>query len=202
MKCRGALGMPGGRTKIRIAIAGWFDAFGNDIAKRVRYLWNQGCNVKIVTTLAGRGVNRVLKAKYGRGPVPINRIGIDNNEDGVPERYLHMKAMVVKGVFGTSRRARILYSGSPNWSARAARSDEVLVRWWAGNTIVNKYIKQIDSLYSGPSAFGRTSTSGRTSAGTGLDAGLDAAFNVGNDVLLDRYTDPTAPALPGWFELD
>ena len=189
VRCKGARGMPGGRTVIRIAIAGWFDAFGNDIAKRVRFLWNHGCNIKIVTTLAGRGVNRVLKARYGRGPVPINRIGTDNNEDGVPERYLHMKAMVVKGVFGNNRLARVMWSGSPNWSSRAARSDEILIRWRTGNGIVNRYIRQVNALYGGPSAYGKSSTTMRT--------GLDAP-----DPLLERFTDPNAPALPEWFELN
>ncbi len=190
VKCRGAIGMPGGRTKIRIAIAGWFDAFGNDIARRVRYLWNHGCNIKIITTLAGRGVNRTLKAGYGRGPVPINRIGMDNNNDGVPEKYLHMKAMVVKGVYGGDRTARLLWSGSPNWSARAARSEEVLLRWNTGTGVVDRYIRQIDSLYSGPSAYAKSGTTARTS----VDAGTDP--------LLTRYTDPDAPALPEWFQLD
>ncbi len=190
VRCKGATGMPGGRTKIRIAIAGWFDAFGNDIARRVRYLWNHGCNIKIITTLAGRGVNRTLKAGYGRGPVPINRIGNDYNNDGVPENYLHMKAMVLKGVYGGDRTARLLWSGSPNWSSRAARSEEVLLRWNTGAGVVDRYIRQIDSLYSGPSAYAKSGTTAR------------ASIDAGTDPLLTRYTDPNAPALPEWFQLD
>ncbi len=187
VQCTGALGMPGGRTKIRIAIAGWFDAFGTDIARRVRTLWNSGCDIRIVTTLAGRGVNQVLKAGYGRGPVPIDRIGVDPNNDGVPDKYLHMKAVAIKGVFDGNRRARVLITGSPNWSTRASRSDEVLIRWKTpGSGVVDAYIRHIDNLYTGPWSYARTGTTARTGA----------------DPLLRSVTDPDAPALPAWFELD
>ena len=191
VQCRGALGMRGGRTKIRIAVAGWFDAFGNDIARRVRFLWNQGCDIKVVTTLAGRGVNQILKAGYGRGPVPIDRIGIDRNEDGVPDKYLHMKAIAIKGVFAGNRRANVLITGSPNWSTRASRSEEVLIRWRAGGSrIVNQYMRHIDRLYSSPWSYSKTST--RPGAKT----------QAGADPLLRRATEPGAPTLPDWFELD
>ncbi len=189
VRCRGALGMVGGRTKIRIAIAGWFDDFGTDIARQVRRLWDHGCDIKIVTTLAGRGANRVLKAGYGRGPVPINRIGVDRNEDGVPEKYLHMKAVAIKGVFGDDRRARVILTGSPNWSARAARSEEMLVRIPVRSPMVDAYIVQINRLYGGPAAFARTAVGARSGDPVG-------------DALLRRYTNPDAGALPAWFELD
>ena len=60
----------GKRTVVRIAIAGWFDEFGLRIAHQVRRLWDNGCDLRIVTTLAGRKINRVLKQRYGRGRVP------------------------------------------------------------------------------------------------------------------------------------
>ena len=72
------------RTKIRIAIAGWFDAFGTTISKQVRSLWGRGCDIKIITTLAGRDVNRTLRSRKGRGPVPIRRVTIDRNQDRIP----------------------------------------------------------------------------------------------------------------------
>jgi hypothetical protein len=39
---------------IRIAIAGWFDKYGDAIARKVRRLWDRGCDIKIVTTLGGQ----------------------------------------------------------------------------------------------------------------------------------------------------
>ena len=118
-----------GKTRVRIAIAGWFDSFGTDISKTVRRLWDQGCDVKIITTLAGRGVNQTLKNGRGRGAVPIRRVTIDRNGDRVPERYLHMKAISIHGGFGNDPSADVLITGSPNWSSRAQRSDEIVFRF-------------------------------------------------------------------------
>src|SRR3712207_4168501 len=67
VRCKGATGRTGthGRTKSRIAVAGWFDDYGADIAKRIRKLWDHGCDIRIVTTLTGRGVNRALRDGSG-----------------------------------------------------------------------------------------------------------------------------------------
>ena len=144
------------RTKVRIAIAGWFDAFGYDIARKVRRLWDRGCNIRIITTLAGGGVNRVLRNPRGRGPVPIRKVTIDNDLDGIPERYLHMKAIAIKGGFSGNRRANVLITGSPNWSSRASRSDEIVFRFLRSRRMATRYIRHIDRLYRGPWSHSRT----------------------------------------------
>ena len=88
VRCKGTKGGTGNgnhRTVIRMAIAGWFDSYGQKIADRLRQLWNAGCDIRIVTTLAGRGINQTLKDPRGRGPVPIRRLTVDRNADGIPE---------------------------------------------------------------------------------------------------------------------
>jgi len=152
VECTGALGMPGARTRIRIAVAGWFDAYGERIARRVRSLWEQGCDVKIITTLAGRGVNRTLKSARGRGPVPIRQLEEDRNGDGTAERYLHMKAIAITGVFDGDPRAKVVITGSPNWSTTASTSDEVLVRMTKTGGLAATYQRWIDQLYGSPSS--------------------------------------------------
>ena len=69
----------GSRTKIRIAVAGWFNGYGEEIARKVRSLWDRGCDIRIVTTLLGRGVNRALRNPAGRGPVPIHSLYQDRD---------------------------------------------------------------------------------------------------------------------------
>ena len=167
------------RTRIRIAIAGWFDAFGTDIAKQVRALWAQGCNIKIITTLAGHGTNRTLRSRKGRGPVPIRRVIIDRNQDRVPERYLHMKAVAIKGVFDGDTSADVLLTGSPNWSARANRSDEILFRFLDVPKLVAQYSAHVDRLFAQQFSRGKTTSK----------------------QLLGRYLEGDE-SLPGWFELD
>jgi phosphatidylserine/phosphatidylglycerophosphate/cardiolipin synthase-like enzyme len=151
VRCIGATGGTGngaGRTSIRIAIAGWFDSYGQQIADRLRQMWDRGCDVKIVTTLAGRGVNQTMRQSYGRGPVPIKEDTVDRNSAGIPERYLHLKALSISGVYGGDTSASVVFTGSPNWSARAQRSDEVWVRVLSKPSMVRHYNIHVNSLYS------------------------------------------------------
>jgi hypothetical protein len=173
VRCKGATGGTGngaGRTEVRIAIAGWFDAYGQDIANRLRQMWDRGCDVRIVTTLAGRGVNQTLRQRYGRGPVPVREVTVDRNADGIPERYLHLKALAISGVYAGDTSASALFTGSPNWSARAQRSDEVWVRVLDHPGVVRSYQRHVDNLYASRFAHARSTptgtTLGRTAAGT------------------------------------
>lgn len=171
VRCKGATGHTGngaGRTVVRIAIAGWFDAYGQAIADRLRTMWDRGCDIKIVTTLAGKGVNQTLKQRYGRGPVPVREVTVDRNADGIPERYLHLKALAISGVYAGDTSASALFTGSPNWSARAQRSDEVWVRVLDRAAMVTKYRKHVNNLYASRFAHARTTSSGTTLGRTAI----------------------------------
>jgi hypothetical protein len=185
--CRGAKGRTGnaaGRTKIRIAVAGWFDAYGEDIAVQLRKLWDRGCDIRIVTTLAGRGVNRTLKAGYGRGPVPIQELTVDRNSDGIPERYLHQKSIAISGVFGKNKAASVVLTGSPNWSTRAQRSEELWFRLMDRPGITRRYLRHVERLYASPYSSRELLTP------ADLRRGLAARRVAGS------------PGLPDWLELD
>jgi phosphatidylserine/phosphatidylglycerophosphate/cardiolipin synthase-like enzyme len=143
------------RTVVRIAIAGWFDEFGIRIAQQVRRLWDNGCDLRIVTTLAGRKINAILKRRYGRGRVPIRQVTIDDNRDGIPERYLHMKSIAVKGWVDGDPHAHTLFTGSPNWSGEARISDEVWVQVRHAKDLVRAYSRVTDQMFFGPAAHGR-----------------------------------------------
>lgn len=188
VRCHGALN--GKRTKIRIAVAGWFNAYGEEIAREVRSLWDRGCDVRIVTTLLGRGVNRTLRRSSGRGPVPIHRLYQDRDADGVPERYLHMKSVSIQGVYGSDKSANVVLTGSPNWSARAARSDEVWVKVFEAKVLANRYASWIDRL-----------------RGINLDQGEEdlrvAMRHYAQERRLQmRETGTSGPIFPDWLELD
>ena len=144
-----------GRTVVRIAIAGWFDEFGVRIAQQVRRLWDTGCDLRIVTTLAGRKINAILKRRYGRGRVPIRQVTIDNNRDGIPERYLHMKSIAVDGYYDGDPNANVVFTGSPNWSGEARASDEVWVEVRKAKDLVRAYSRFTDRMFFGPAAHGR-----------------------------------------------
>jgi phosphatidylserine/phosphatidylglycerophosphate/cardiolipin synthase-like enzyme len=192
VSCTGTTGNAGNgkhRTVIRIAIAGWFDAYGNDIARRVRALWDQGCDIRIITTLAGRGVNQALKNPRGRGPVPVRQLTFDPNEDGIPERYLHMKNIAISGVFGGDHSAHVLITGSPNWSTRAQRSDEILFRILKATKMVNQYQANTDRLFFSDWAHLRTTPSMKLLMKSAGKSGEVPNLRTGENV-------------PDWFELD
>ena len=191
VRCRGATGGTGtnGRTKIRIAVAGWFDSYGEDVAKRLRRLWDRGCDVRVVTTLAGRGVNRALKAGYGRGPVPQRELAWDRNYDGLPDRYLHQKSLAISGVYDGDTSASVVFTGSPNWSARAARSEEVWVRILGRENLTRRYVDRTDRMFFSPVSSARVTT----------PAGLRRAAEV-----RARTTGGATGRVtfPDWLELD
>jgi phosphatidylserine/phosphatidylglycerophosphate/cardiolipin synthase-like enzyme len=187
VRCHGATGRTGtrdGRTKIRVSVAGWFDSYGQAIADELRRLWDRGCDVKIITTLAGRGVNQTLKAGTGRGPVPIRQLALDTNRDGVPDRYLHSKSMAISGHFGRDTAASVVLTGSPNWSTRAARSEELWVRVLDHAGMTRQYLRRVDRLYASRFSSPRLTT----------PAQLRQA--------LARYARVAGPQSLDWFELD
>jgi phosphatidylserine/phosphatidylglycerophosphate/cardiolipin synthase-like enzyme len=188
VQCTGVTGGAGngnGRTKIRIAIAGWFDAYGGEIAEQVRALWDRGCDIRIVTTLAGGGVNAILKDPRGRGPVPIRRLAPDFNGDEVPDLYLHMKSLAISGVYRKDTAASVVFTGSPNWSARAQRSEEIWVRILGQPNMVRKYNNHTDAMFFNPLSSARMLT--RAQLARALETTADARGGT---------------PVPDWLELD
>jgi phosphatidylserine/phosphatidylglycerophosphate/cardiolipin synthase-like enzyme len=190
VRCKGATGGTGvhGRTKVRVAVAGWFDAYGERIAKRLRHMWDHGCDVRVVTTLAGRGVNRALGATYGRGPVPQRELSWDRNYDGIPDRYLHQKSVAISGVYAGDHSASVVFTGSPNWSARAARSEEVWMRVLGRKAFTRHYMTRVDRLYSSPLSTARRTTPAQLQRAVAAHA---RTRGVTGEV-----------TLPEWLELD
>jgi phosphatidylserine/phosphatidylglycerophosphate/cardiolipin synthase-like enzyme len=192
VKCAGATGGTGNEnhhTVIRIAIAGWFDRYGDTIAQKIRQLWDSGCDIKIITTLAGGGINQILRKPTGRGAIPIREVTQDRDFDGIPEKYLHLKAVAISGVFDGNTASSVVLTGSPNWSSRAQRSDEVLVRMLNRPGIVAKYTAEVNRLFSSVFAHIRTTYNGPS----------DPARRV---PMTARTSQEGKMQIPDWFEND
>lgn len=198
VRCNGATGpgATGNRTKIRIAVAGWFNGYGEEIARKVRSLWDRGCDIRIVTTLLGRGVNRTLRNPAGRGPIPIHGLYQDRDGDKVPERYLHMKSVSIQGVYGGNTAASLVWTGSPNWSARAARSDEVWVKVYDAPSLARRYAAHVDRLRTIYLDQGEDRDADAADLRAGLLEYQQARKLLARAGLLD------GPVLPDWLELD
>ena len=97
-------GCSGGR--IRLINYAIYDERGNYIAQRLRQLWNNGCDIKIIYSISSRPVLSILRSKSGRGPIPMKQ-SVIKNKRGEVKKYNHSKWIAVGN--------RVL-AGSCNWS--------------------------------------------------------------------------------------
>ncbi len=125
ISCRGAAGGAGirGRTIIYIAMHAWFSSRGRYLAREVRHLYNEGCYVRVLYSFMGYGEYRMLKAHSG-ARMRVRRV-LFAGPLGRATKYSHMKMVAVSGVVAGDRRARVVWTGSNNWSLKSLHADEV-----------------------------------------------------------------------------
>jgi hypothetical protein len=143
IRCQGAGSGTGtnGRTKIRIAQTAMHGPRGKALARRLAQMKRRGCDIKIAYAMFGGEVVKILR---GSG-IRMTHLAHDSNDDGVYDRYVHMKAMAVSGVYRGDNRARVVWNGSANWTGVALESDEVvgeIRRPW----VTRQYMRWIDRL--------------------------------------------------------
>lgn len=126
-RCTGAT-TPDHKTKVRIAQDALWGDRGLDIAERLAAMQRRGCDIKIVYTLFGNNVLRVLR----KAKVPLVHLAYDVNRDGEYDHYLHMKVMAISGYVAGNRDARVVTNGSANWTELPLHSDEVTGELWDG----------------------------------------------------------------------
>jgi phosphatidylserine/phosphatidylglycerophosphate/cardiolipin synthase-like enzyme len=122
-RCTGANTGGNGRTRIRVIQYAIYDNRGVWIAKKLRSLWNAGCDVRIIYSLTTRPVLSILRNKSGRGAIPMKQSVIKNRK-GEIVKYNHSKWMTIAGNWGSSRATWLTFSGSANWSNIPFYSDE------------------------------------------------------------------------------
>lgn len=141
VKCRGAgpVGF-GGRTVIRIAAAVVTSARGERIASKLNKLDRAGCDIRVVYTLAPKGV----RARWAG--VATRQLARDSNGDGLYDDYLHMKGMSIQGHVYGDRNNSFVYNGSANWSGIGQISDDqgMILR---DPALARQYHRWIDNLY-------------------------------------------------------
>ncbi|MCY7395481.1 MAG: phospholipase D-like domain-containing protein [Nocardioides sp.] len=179
VQCAGATGETGtdGRTKIRIAQTAMLGDRGLRIATRLRTLYEQGCDIRMVYAVFGNKVLQVLR-NTSRGAVPLRQIAQDFNLDGVYDRYLHMKTMAISGVYDGNTEEQVTFNGSSNWTPVALASDEILGKIYGGN-VARKYSKWFDTLYRNPPRFrGRMATLATVARMSALSRGVSPESGI------------------------
>ena len=113
-----------GHTVIRVTPDVIRNKRGMAFARRLRYLWATGCDIKLGYTVMGQDIHRFLRQGTRRGPIPMKHLVQDYNGDGEFDNYFHLKAMSINGHVGTDPSAHFVVNGSSNISGFAAASDE------------------------------------------------------------------------------
>jgi phosphatidylserine/phosphatidylglycerophosphate/cardiolipin synthase-like enzyme len=116
-------GVYDGHTHIRIEQYAIYQSRGEAIAKKLRQLWNAGCDISIIYSVTTRPVLSILRNGSGRGPIPM-RESIIRGSDGTIAKYNHSKWMTIGGNYGGKPAQWKTISGSANWANLALSSDE------------------------------------------------------------------------------
>ena len=112
-----------GRTRIRIIQYSIYGDRGVWLAKKLRSLWNRGCDLKIIYSVSSRPVMSILRNGSGRGPIPVRQSVITNGRREIV-KYNHSKWMTIIGRMGGDSDHAVTMSGSANWSLFAFTGDE------------------------------------------------------------------------------
>lgn len=165
ISCTGAA-TPSGKTRIRIAQTAMYGDRGLVLARKIAQLRRQGCNIRLVYAMFGGEVLNIMRA----AKVPLTHLAYDNNEDGLYDRYVHMKTMAVSGNVAGDPAAKITWNGSANWTSVALASDEIVgivrKKW-----VTNRYMQWIDYMFTHrPAAWGPEHPGNNDIAPTGRTA--------------------------------
>lgn len=130
IRCKGANGGTGvhGRTRIRIGAYTFYDNRGRWMSKKVRSLWNAGCDIAIEYAIMGDTVKRTLYSPSGRGRIPMRQV-VTFTKKGAINSYDHAKYITVSGVYGSDHSAYITWTGTTNISDLGFRSDDTQQVW-------------------------------------------------------------------------
>jgi phosphatidylserine/phosphatidylglycerophosphate/cardiolipin synthase-like enzyme len=101
-------------------------------------LWEAGCSVRIIYSIANRAVLEVLRSHQGRGPVPMKQ-SVITDSGGTITKYNHSKWIQVTGHWGASRGQFVTFTGSANWSDLAPTDDEQMQRF-VDRTVALRYL--------------------------------------------------------------
>jgi hypothetical protein len=139
-------------TVIRVGMYVFGGSRGTWMAKRLRSLWNKGCNVSIVYGFVSDRALSILYSKSGRGRIPMKQAM--KVENGKPYRYLHDKYVAVRGVYDGHPGYNVVWSGSTNFSNLGFSADDLTVQTVSpmpiAPAVVQSYFDDFAVTWRGP----------------------------------------------------
>jgi hypothetical protein len=164
VRCTGASGAgTHGHSLVYINMHAWFGTRGLGLADQVRHMYDQGCYVRVLYSFMSYTVFK--KLTRGTGSRMSVRRTLFSHNGRTAYLYSHFKNISVSGYVRGVRGARVVWTGSNNFTNYGMHFDEVLMRipsHAAYRSYVNhfKYISShkssaIYANYSEPSGGGR-----------------------------------------------
>lgn len=128
--CSGAQGSTGnnGHTVVRVIMHAWGEERGAYIANKLRRLYANGCDVKLLYGFSGLQVRKELRKSTKRGKVPIRSTGYDTNCDTELDLYTHQKNLFISGNYAKNPKTQLVVTGSSNWTGDGMRGDEEIFK--------------------------------------------------------------------------
>lgn len=112
------------RTKVRYGMYAWFGAVrGEYLARQAKNLWNAGCDVAVELSVSSKQVKAILRARSGRGPLPVKRVGTYDAAGNI-KAYNHAKWTTVVGMYDGDPNAALVIAGTCNFTGLGNYSDE------------------------------------------------------------------------------
>jgi phosphatidylserine/phosphatidylglycerophosphate/cardiolipin synthase-like enzyme len=152
--CAGAASGYGRNGKTVIHVASYeFTSFRLYLAKKLWDLDNAGCDVSMVYSAENTDarVTAALKKPGGRhGGIRMRNADRDTNHDGVKDKYSHNKYFMVNGVYNGNHRAKVVFTGSANFTRVGLRyNNEVNLKVMSA-AVYNAYYRNFHQLYVYP----------------------------------------------------
>ncbi len=144
VQCKGATNTADGRTQVRVANAVWGDERGARIAQKVRQLWADGCDVRVVFMMMSGKIRSIL------APVPAKQMvyitGATANK--FKDRYVHLKGLSVVGNLDGNPASSAVLSSSENWTQLGWFSDEHDIIFWDDLAMAQQYASWVDMIFN------------------------------------------------------
>jgi hypothetical protein len=201
VSCRGANGGAGihGRSVVYINMHAWFGTRGTALAKKVRSMYNAGCYVRVLYSFMSYKVYKTLVK--GAGSRMSVRRTIYSRNGRSAYLYSHFKNVSVSGNVGGDRSAKVVWTGSNNFTNDGTHFDEVAIRIASASAYRSyvgqfKYITRTKSStgyvhFTEPSGGGRAPKRMMTAAGT-VDAPAGTPTISSGAITFDESGEPHA----------
>jgi hypothetical protein len=147
IRCSGASGGTGisGHTAVYINMHAWFGLRGLAFQRIVRGLYSKGCYVRILYSFMTPRVYSRLKSGTG-GRMQLRRTIFGNHPGShVAGVYSHFKNFLVSGHYGGDSSARVVWTGSNNFTPDGKNFDEVMLRI-KSTTVFRQYYRHFNYI--------------------------------------------------------